>query len=83
MSVQGKKEKGWKNKQQLILPSERVLHGNVKVKTGSARILKSSYVGGESLSKKRKLKSQRGPHSNQDGLPKMSFCLSRAVKRKR
>lgn len=54
MSVQGKKEKGWKNKQQLILPSERVLHGNVKVKMGSARILKSSYVGGAIFVKKEK-----------------------------
>lgn len=42
MSVQSKKEKEWKNKQQLMFLSERALHGNAKVMMGSARILKSS-----------------------------------------
>lgn len=78
MSVQGKKEKRWKNKQQLMLPSKRVLHDSIKVKMVSVRILKSSCVRGTFV-KKEKTQSQGGPHSNQDGLPKMNFCLSQAL----
>lgn len=38
---------------------------------------------GEFLSRKRKLKSQGGPHSNHDRLLKINFCLSQAVEGKR
>lgn len=37
----------------------------------------------ESLSRKRKPKSQGGSHSNQDGLPKINFSLSQTIEGKR
>lgn len=61
MSVQSKKKKGWENKQQLVLPSEGMFHGNVKVKMGSARILKTSCVWGIFVKKEKAQEPGRTP----------------------
>lgn len=61
MLTQGKKEKGWKCKQQLISPSKRALNGKANMKTGSARTLKSSCVWGIFIKKEKAQEAGKTP----------------------